>query len=288
MVIKFLEQFVLDRAGARAAGPLRRRGRLLLRPARVPVGRVDPGEGADDLRACSRCSRPWRCRPRPSRPPSRLGKRFARLRAEPGRRRGGDARVGRVREVGDERTRAPLGDRPGASSGRRCAEFFDEAAFLSPHGLRAVSKRYENNPYTLEGVDGRLDRLRAGRVDDDACSAATRTGAARSGCRVNYLAIRQFVIYQRFFGDDFKLEYPTGSGQQRTLRRDRPGPRRPAHLDLAARTATAAGRSTAAPSGSRPTRPGRTTCSSTSTSTATTAPASARRTRPAGRRSSPT
>ena len=34
---------------------------------------------------------------------------------------------------------------------------------------------------------------------------------------VNYLAIRQFVIYQRFFGDDFKLEYPTGSGEQRTF-----------------------------------------------------------------------
>ena len=34
---------------------------------------------------------------------------------------------------------------------------------------------------------------------------------------VNYLAIRQFVIYQRFFGDDFKLEYPTGSGEERTF-----------------------------------------------------------------------
>ena len=34
-------------------------------------------------------------------------------------------------------------------------------------------------------VDGhaRDDRLRAGRVDDRACSAATRTGAGRSGCR---------------------------------------------------------------------------------------------------------
>ena len=31
---------------------------------------------------------------------------------------------------------------------------------------------------------------------------------------LNYLAIRQFVIYQAFFGDDFKLEYPTGSGNE--------------------------------------------------------------------------
>jgi len=34
---------------------------------------------------------------------------------------------------------------------------------------------------------------------------------------LNYLAIRQFVIYQQFFGDDFTLEYPTGSGVQRTF-----------------------------------------------------------------------
>ena len=34
---------------------------------------------------------------------------------------------------------------------------------------------------------------------------------------LNYLAIRQFVIYQQFFGDDFKLEYPTGSGQERSF-----------------------------------------------------------------------
>ena len=38
-----------DRTGARSAGPLRPGGRVLLRPARAPVGRVDPGEGADDL-----------------------------------------------------------------------------------------------------------------------------------------------------------------------------------------------------------------------------------------------
>jgi len=34
---------------------------------------------------------------------------------------------------------------------------------------------------------------------------------------LNYLAIRQFVLYQEYFGDDFKLEYPTGSGQERTF-----------------------------------------------------------------------
>ena len=35
---------------------------------------------------------------------------------------------------------------------------------------------------------------------------------------VNYLAIRQFVLYQEFFGDEFTVEYPTGSGVERTFR----------------------------------------------------------------------
>ena len=170
----------------------------------------------------------------------RLGKRFARLR-ESCAETGGSTRRRACATARRRPGGAPLGDRPGATSGTRCRQFFDEAAFLSPHGLRAVSKRYENNPYTLEGVAGRVDRLRAGRVDDDACSAATRTGAARSGCRSTTSRSASSCIYQRFFGDDFKLEYPTGSGQQRTLRRDRAGPRRPARLDLAARTPTAAG-----------------------------------------------
>ncbi len=35
---------------------------------------------------------------------------------------------------------------------------------------------------------------------------------------VNYLVIRSLLQYQEFFGDDVTFEYPTGSGQQRTLR----------------------------------------------------------------------
>jgi hypothetical protein len=34
---------------------------------------------------------------------------------------------------------------------------------------------------------------------------------------VNYLAIRQFVVFHRFFGDDFTIEYPTGSGVEHTF-----------------------------------------------------------------------
>ena len=95
-------------------------------------------------------------------------------------------------------------------------EFFDEAAFLSPHGLRAVSKRYEGKPYTLEGVPGAT-------IDYEPAESTTTMFGGNSNWRgpvwlpVNYLAIRQFVLFHRFLGDDFTVDYPTGSGQERTL-----------------------------------------------------------------------
>ncbi len=95
-------------------------------------------------------------------------------------------------------------------------EFFDEAAFLSPHGLRSVSKRYDGHPYTLDGVPGAT-------IDYQPAESVTAMFGGNSNWRgpvwlpLNYLAIRQFEIFQRFFGDDFTLEYPTGSGVRRTF-----------------------------------------------------------------------
>jgi hypothetical protein len=144
---------------------------------------------------------------------SSLGKRFARLR-ESWAAAGGST-VGRVQEVGDERT-AVLSVIPPENLRHTLEAFFDEAAFLSPYGLRAVSKRYENNPYTLAGVDGAW-------IDYEPAESTTSMFGGNSNWRgpiwmpLNYLAIRQFAINQRFFGDDFKVEYPTGSGEQRTF-----------------------------------------------------------------------
>ena len=143
----------------------------------------------------------------------KLGKRFARLRE--GWEETGGSMIGRVRETPDGRSVLLSVINPDELR-RTFKEFFDESAFLSPHGLRAVSKRYENNPYTLPGVEGAW-------IDYQPAESVTSMFGGNSNWRgpiwmpLNYLAIRQFVIYQRFFGDDFKLEYPTGSGQERTF-----------------------------------------------------------------------
>jgi len=140
---------------------------------------------------------------------NRLGKRFARLR-DAWAESGGTLGVGRVRGEGDEQA-VLLSVIDPDELRKTLAAFFDEAEFLSPHGLRAVSKRYEGNPYTLEGVPGAW-------IDYEPAESTTSMFGGNSNWRgpiwmpLNYLAIRQLVIYQHFFGDEFTLEYPTGSG----------------------------------------------------------------------------
>ena len=277
MVIKFLEQFVLIARALEPAGPLRRRGRVLLRPARLPVGRDDAGEGADDLGPDPGASR---------RGPAAEGRRRAppswasasRACGRAGRRPAG-AWSAACAELGRRAERAPLGDPTRSICGSTLEEFFDEAAFLSPHGLRAVSKRYENNPYTLPGVDGAW-------IDYQPAESTTTMFGGNSNWRgpiwmpVNYLADPPVRPLPALLRRRLQARVPDGLGAGAHVRRDRAGPRRPARRDLAAGRPTAAARSTATPRSSRRTRPGRTTSPSTSTSTATTAPASARRTRP--------
>jgi hypothetical protein len=144
----------------------------------------------------------------------KLGKRFARLRES--YEQTGGSMIGRVRQVGEDDRTVLLSVIDPDDLRHTLREFFDEAAFLSPYGLRAVSKRYENNPYTLEGVPGAW-------IDYEPAESTTSMFGGNSNWRgpiwmpVNYLALRQFVLYHRFFGDNFKLEYPTGSGRQHTF-----------------------------------------------------------------------
>ena len=164
MVIKFLEQFVLIARALERQGLYDADDGVLLRPARLPVGRVDAGEGADDLGPAP--GAPGRRAAAARRRAGRAARQAVRA---PARELGGDRRNARsagCARLGDDRSVLVSVIDPDELR-HTLQAFFDEAAFLSPHGLRAVSKRYEGNPYTLEGVDGRVDRLRAGRVDHD-------------------------------------------------------------------------------------------------------------------------
>ena len=100
---------------------------------------------------------------------------------------------------------------------RLLAKLFDESEFLSPHGLRALSAHHRDHPYELD-VEG----LRA-RIDYEPAESTTAMFGGNSNWRgplwfpLNYLVISALERYYRFFGDEFTIEYPTGSGVQLTL-----------------------------------------------------------------------
>jgi hypothetical protein len=93
--------------------------------------------------------------------------------------------------------------------------FFDEEAFLSPHGLRSLSKRYETS-YQVPGVP-------SATITYEPAESRTAMYGGNSNWRgpvwfpINYLVIRSLLSYHEFYGDRFTVEYPTGSGEQRTL-----------------------------------------------------------------------
>ncbi len=101
---------------------------------------------------------------------------------------------------------------------RRVLKFMlDEKEFLSPYGLRALSRVHKDRPYRLP-VDG-IEY----RVDYEPCESSTALFGGNSNWRgpiwfpVNYLLIESLQKFHHYFGDDFKVECPTGSGQFMTL-----------------------------------------------------------------------
>ena len=99
---------------------------------------------------------------------------------------------------------------------------------------------------------------------------------------VNYLIIESLQKFHHYYGDDFKVECPTGSGSCLTLDEVADELARRLTRLFLRDDRTAGGRCSATTRSCRPTRTSATTSCSTSTSTATPAAASAPRTRPAG------
>jgi len=93
----------------------------------------------------------------------------------------------------------------------------DEAEFLSPHGVRAMSRIHREHPYTLS-VHGMEHR-----VDYEPGESSTGLFGSNSNWRgpiwfpVNYLIIESLQKFHYYLGDDYKVECPTGSGRMMTL-----------------------------------------------------------------------
>jgi hypothetical protein len=97
------------------------------------------------------------------------------------------------------------------------SRLFDESAFLSPYGLRAVSRWHLEHPFSLEM--GGYETT----IDYEPAESTTAMFGGNSNWRgpiwfpVNYLVVDAVFRYARYFGDELELEYPTGSGERRTF-----------------------------------------------------------------------
>lgn len=96
-------------------------------------------------------------------------------------------------------------------------KLFDEAEFLSPYGLRALSAYHREHPYEL-----RTEGFSAS-IDYEPAESTTSMFGGNSNWRgplwfpLQYLLVSALERYHRFFGDELTFEYPTGSGNQLTL-----------------------------------------------------------------------
>jgi hypothetical protein len=97
------------------------------------------------------------------------------------------------------------------------ARMLDESEFLSPYGIRALSRYHLEHPYVVDLHGTHYE------VDYDPAESRSRIYGGNSNWRgpiwmpVNYLIVESLRRFYDYYGDDFKVECPTGSGKYLTL-----------------------------------------------------------------------
>lgn len=95
---------------------------------------------------------------------------------------------------------------------------FDPAEFLSDFGIRSLSKAHEETPFVFEHGGKRNEvRYTPGESNTD-MFGGNSNWRGPIWFPTNFLIVEALERYHHFYGDAFKIEYPTGSGVQKTLK----------------------------------------------------------------------
>jgi hypothetical protein len=93
----------------------------------------------------------------------------------------------------------------------------DETEFLSDYGIRSVSRYHREKPFVFESMGKRLS------VDYQPGESTTNMFGGNSNWRgpiwfpMNYLLVESLQKFHHYYGDDFKVECPKGSGNMITI-----------------------------------------------------------------------
>jgi hypothetical protein len=100
---------------------------------------------------------------------------------------------------------------------RILTKMLDENEFLSPYGIRSLSKFHEQHPYVIHvhGQEHRVDYLPA--ESNSGMFGGNSNWRGPVWMPMNALIIRALLNFYLYYGDNFKIECPTGSGRLMNL-----------------------------------------------------------------------
>jgi hypothetical protein len=100
---------------------------------------------------------------------------------------------------------------------RILSRMLDENEFLSPYGIRALSRYHAEHPFVfnVQGHEFRVNYLPA--ESDTGMFGGNSNWRGPIWMPVNALLIRALLSFYLYYGDNFKIECPTGSGNQMNL-----------------------------------------------------------------------
>jgi hypothetical protein len=102
---------------------------------------------------------------------------------------------------------------------RRTLQYMlDENEFLSPYGIRSLSKYHEQHPFIFREGSGEWMVNYVPAESDSGLFGGNSNWRGPVWFPINYLLIEALERYHLFYGDDFQVEFPTGSGNMLNLK----------------------------------------------------------------------
>jgi hypothetical protein len=100
---------------------------------------------------------------------------------------------------------------------RILARMLDENEFFSPHGIRALSRVHRDHPYVFEHGGQSYQVAYVPGDSDSGMFGGNSNWRGPVWMPINFLLYTSLARLYAYFGDDFKVECPTGSGQMMNL-----------------------------------------------------------------------